>query len=390
MITFEQALDTMLTAAVRKGEESVALVDCLDRVLARDVRTDRDMPPADTSAMDGYACRQDDRDKPMRVIETIVAGRVPTLPVGVGECARIMTGAILPQGADTVVMFEHAEEKDGWVRVTRQSDSRNARWKGEDGRAGDTLLRAGTLISPGVLALLASVGCDPAPVFARPVVAVMATGDELVEPRAKPDAGKIRNSNGYQLCAQLRKMGVVGRYEGIVRDDLEKLVGRIGQVREQADLVLMSGGVSEGDYDLVPEAFRRCRYRLLFESVAMQPGRPTVFGTDGRSFCCGLPGNPVSTFVVFELLLKPFLYAMMGRQDRSRTVPATFSQTFRRRKADRQSTIPVRFQETGHVVPVEYHGSAHILAMSQADALLTIPVGVSEIKEGTTVYVRPL
>jgi len=390
MITFEQALETMVTAAVRKGEESVPLVDCLDRVLARDVKTDRDMPPADTSAMDGYACRQDDRDKPMRVVETIAAGRVPTLPVEAGECARIMTGAILPQGADTVVMFEHAEEKDGWVRVTRQSDSRNVRWKGEDGHAGDTVLRAGTVISPGVIALLASAGCDPAPVFARPVVAVMATGDELVEPRAKPDAGKIRNSNGYQLCAQLRKMGVVGRYEGIVRDELEELVTRIGQVRKQADLVLMSGGVSEGDYDLVPEAFRRCGYRLLFESVAMQPGRPMVFGADGKSFCCGLPGNPVSTFVVLEILLKPFLYAMMGRQESPRMVPAMLAQAFRRRKADRQSTIPVRFQEPGWVAPVEYHGSAHILAISQADALLTIPVGVSEIKEGTTVYVRPL
>jgi len=336
----------VLTAATRKGGESVSLLDSLGRVLARDVTSDRDTPPADTSAMDGYACRWCDRGQPMRIVETIAAGRVPSLPVEAGQCARIMTGAVLPRGADTVVMFEHAEEKGGWVRVTTQSGARNVRWKGEDGHAGDTVLRAGTLVSPGVLAVLASVGCDPVPVALRPVVAVIATGDELVEPSAKPAGGQIRNSNGHTLCAQLQLMRTVARYQGIVADNLAQLTEKIGRAQKEADLVLVSGGVSEGDLDLVPEAFQQCGYRLLFESVAMQPGRPTVFGTDGRSFCCGLPGNPVSTFVVFELLLKPFLYATMGRRERPQTVSAVLAQTFRRRKTERQSTIPVRFRKT--------------------------------------------
>lgn len=369
-------------------EEEAVLSDALDRVLARDIRADRDMPAADLSAMDGYACRQCDTNRPMRVVGTVLAGQVATREVRGGECMRIMTGAVVPHGADTVVMFEHAEERDGWVRVVRQSKARNVRQRAEDGRAGDIVLRAGTIISPAAVALLAMAGCDPVPVSGRPSVSVMATGDELVEPTAMPAEGKIRNTNGPQLCAQLMRMGIPARYEGIVPDNIDALAEKIGSARDRSDLILMSGGVSEGDCDLVPEAFRRQGYRLLFESVAMQPGRPTVFGSDGHSFCCGLPGNPVSTFVVFEILLKPFLHAMMGHAHRPAVVSAIMEKTYTRRKADRQSTIPVRFKASGQVEAAEYHGSAHVLAMSGADALVTIPAGITEIREGTSVHVR--
>lgn len=153
--------------------------------------------------------------------------------------------------------------------------------------------------------------------------------------------------------------------------------------------VLMSGGVSERDRDLVPKAFQRCGYRLLFERVAMQPGRPTVFGFDGKSYCCGLPGNPVSTFVVFEILLKPFVYSLMGCAYRAPVAAVVMGKAYKRRKTERQCAIPVRF-ETGRAIPIEYHGSAHISALTRADALLIVPVGVSEIAEGTEVHVRLL
>lgn len=389
-ISFDKAYNVATAAAKTLGIERVPLDRALGRILAKDVLSDADSPPFDNSAMDGYACRKRDLGSPMLVVETIQAGRVPSLPVSAGECSRIMTGAMLPRGADTVVMFECAEEKVGLVRVTGRNDAHNIRWQGENGHVGDVVLHAGKLITPGVVALLASVGCDPVRVSIRPEVTVMATGDELVEPALRPGAGKIRNSNGRQLCAQLEAMGVIGRYEGIIPDDLDSLIVKIRQAKKKSDLVLMSGGVSEGDYDLVPEAFRRCGYKLLFESVAMQPGRPTVFGRDGKSFCCGLPGNPVSTFVVFEILLKPFLHAMMGLKDLSRTVKVEMAGTYTRRKADRQSTIPMKFVEGGKAEAVEYHGSAHLLALSQADALLTIPAGVTKIRRGTVVHVRPV
>lgn len=390
MIKFEQALEIVLSSAPPLREESVSLRASLDRVLAQDVRADRDMPQADLSAMDGYACRAEDAGRPMRIVETILAGQVPRHPIQPGECSRIMTGAILPEGADSVLMFEHAEEESEWVRAIHPLKKRNVRQKGEDGRQGDLLLHPGIVVSPAVMGLLASVGCDPVSVSRIPSVVVMATGDELVEPWCSPELGGIRNSNGYQLCSQLRRMGIEGRYEGIVPDRIEDLVARIRQVQGECDLILMSGGVSEGDRDLVPDAFQRCGYRLLFERVAMQPGKPTVFGTDERSFCCGLPGNPLSTFVVFELLLKPFLFAMQGHDYCPKLIEAVMSKTFKRRGADRQGAFPVVFSSPGEVTAIDYHGSAHLVAMCHADALLTLPIGVTEVKEGTRVHVRPL
>jgi molybdopterin molybdotransferase len=391
MIAYEEAFAQTMAAARPLPAESVGLEEVLGRILAEDVRADADMPPFDRSTMDGYACRREDlAGEWLTVIEEIPAGAWPKETVRPGTCARVLTGAPVPGGADCVVMQEQTEREGSRLRILRADTPDNIGRQAEDVRRGERVLSAGELVTPARLAVLAAVGCVRPRVACRPRVTVFATGNELVEPQTRPEGGKIRNSNGCQLCAQLRTMGVTGRYEGIVPDDLALLVGKIEPAQADADLLLVSGGVAEGDYDLVPEAFRRCGYRLLFESVAMRPGRPTVFGTDGKSFCCGLPGNPVSAFVVFELLLRPFLYALMGRRERTRTVPAVLARTFRCRKTDRQSTIPVRFQGEGRVAPVEYHGSAHLAAMAQADALLTIPVGVSEVEEGTAVHVRPL
>jgi molybdopterin molybdotransferase len=390
MVTFEQALEALLASAKRMPSESVLLRECLNRVLAQEVRADRDMPQADLSAMDGYACRKEDMAQPMRVVETIMAGQVPRRSIGPAECSRIMTGAMLPQGADTVLMFEHSEEKEGWVRATQALKKENIRQKGEDAREGDLLLSPGLLITPSVLALLASVGCDPVTVSRRPSVVILSTGDELVEPEARPGVGQIRNSNGVQTCAQLQSLGIAGRYEGIVPDRLEDLVEHIRKAQLESDLIVMSGGVSAGDLDLVPEAFQACDYRILFDSIAVQPGRPTVFGTDGRGFCCGLPGNPLSSFVIFELLLKPFLFSLMGHAYRPGLVQAVLTKTLSRRNASRQGFYPVLLETPGQATPLDYHGSAHLLALCRANGLVSVPLGEKEIKEGTLVHVRPL
>lgn len=391
MITLDEALARMMAVAQTMPGETVALTEATGRILAAGVYADVDMPPFDKSAMDGYACRRENLADGvlLDVIEEIPAGAWPRKAVRPGTCSRILTGAPVPEGADCVIRQEQTERQGARLRIVRADTPDNICRKAEDIRNGDRVLDAGEPITPARLAVLAAVGCVMPRVACRPRVTVLATGNEIVEPHCRPAGAQIRNSNSYQLGAQLERTGVAGRYAGIVKDDLEELVEKIEQAKEKSDLVLVSGGVSEGNYDFVPEAFRRCGYRLLFESVAIQPGRPTVFGTDGRSFCCGLPGNPVSTFVVFEILLKPFLYAMMGRRDHISLVAAVLAKTVRRRKADRQSILPVRFVEPGRVEAVEYHGSAHVSALSQADALLTIPAGVSEIKEGTAIHVRP-
>jgi len=392
MITFNQAHAIMLKAASFLGAEHVPLADTANRILARDVTSDVNMPPFDKAAMDGYACRRTDLAGALTIIETIPAGRMPTLPVGPGQCARIMTGAPVPQGADCVVMQEFTTPlSPTTIQFTGRGTEDNICRLGEDLVTGDTVLRAGTPIGPAQMAVLASVG-DANPLVARqPRVAVAATGSELVPTEEHPTGAMIRDSNSIQLCAQIRATGAIATRLGIVPDTAEALAATIQTAMKNHDLVLLSGGVSTGAFDFVPETLRRCGFELLFESVAMQPGKPMVFGQHPSGVsCCGLPGNPVSTYVVFELLLKPYLLKRMGHDHRPTLVAARMGERFERRRTDRQNTIPVRFQKPDTVIPVAYHGSAHIHAMCAAEALLIIPVGVSTIAEGETVHVRLL
>jgi molybdopterin molybdotransferase len=390
MITFNQAYNIMMKAAALLGTEHVPLADAANRIMARDVTSDVNMPPFDKAAMDGYACRRADLASALTIIETIPAGRMPTLPVGPGQCARIMTGAPVPHGADCVIMQEFTTPlSPTTIQFTGRGTENNICRLGEDLVTGDTVLRNGTRIGPAHLAVLASVG-DAQPLVARrPRVAVAATGSELVPTEECPTGAMIRDSNSIQLCAQIQATGAIATRLGIVPDTTEALSATILSAMKRHDLVLLSGGVSTGAFDFVPETLRQCGFELLFESVAMQPGKPTIFGQHPSGvFCCGLPGNPVSTYVIFELLLKPFLLKQMGHDHRPTLVAARLGERFERRRTDRQNTIPVRFLKPDTVVPVAYHGSAHIHAMCAADALLTIPIGVSTIAEGEPVHVR--
>ena len=392
-ITFDEACQRMQGALRLLGAEDVAFADSLGRVLAQDVRCDADMPPFRKSAMDGFACRREDLDQELAVIETIAAGRMPTRAIGPGQCSRIMTGAPVPRGADCVVMVEHASEvAPDRIRATAPGQSMidNICRQGEDVRAGEVVLHQGQIITAAHIAVLAAVGCVQPMVGRLPRVGVLATGSELVEPADRPTGARIRNSNSYQVCAQLKSMGIAANYFGIIPDDRNALAAAVDSALAGSDVILLSGGVSEGDYDYVPDVLRARNFAFHFQSVAMQPGRPTLFGDNGSAWCWGLPGNPVSTFVVFEILVKPFLYGLMGHTWRRQLVQARLVTAFHRRKADRQAAIPVRFTAPGEVTPIEYHGSAHITAMAECDALLIVPVGQKSIDKGGVVHVRPL
>ena len=394
MISFDTAYELMQNAVVRLGTERVPLAAARNRILAEDVISDVDSPPFNKAAMDGFACRRGDLDAELTVIEEIPAGVFPRRAIGPHECARIMTGAPVPAGADMVIKVEDTVEPvPGKIRLeslSGASTATNICPRAEDVRVGDVVLQAGQRLTPAGIAVLASAGCTHPLVACRPRVAVLATGNELVEPGVRPGPAAIRNSNSYQLCAHLEDMGVVAEYAGIVRDDVGALVAAIGAAQREHDVIILSGGVSAGDFDFVPEALGQCGFTLLFDRVAMQPGRPTVFGSDGRVYGCGLPGNPVSTFVVFELLLKPFLYRLMGHTDVPRWTTGVLSQDVRRGKGARQFTLPVCFPAPGEVALLDYHGSAHINALNRAQGLLTLPDGVTEIKSGTVVHVRSL
>jgi len=391
MISYDDALKIMLTSARPLGTERVPLQKSMNRILADNIVSDVDMPPFNKSAMDGYACRRADLGNVLMVVEEIPAGSFPARKISLNECAKIMTGAPVPEGADVVIMREDTDETSAKkIRFKGKNTSKNICLKGEDVAAGTMVLKKGELITPAHMAILASVGCVEPLVSTRPRVGLIATGDELVEPDRKPGRAGIRNSNSCQLLAQISEIGGLAKYYGIAADKREALMPVIQKARGENDVVVISGGVSAGDYDFVPEMLKTCGFEIMFESVAMQPGKPTVFGRNGNVLCIGLPGNPVSTFVVFELLVKPLLYRMMNHEHRPMIVSAVLDADVSRKNTARQSTIPVVFTSPGTVLPMDYHGSAHIHAMCRADGLVTIPANTPGFKKGSSVHVRSL
>jgi len=394
IILFDEAFEMVMGSAQRLGAERVDISQASYRILAEDIVSDIDLPPFNKSAMDGFACRRADLANELTVIETIPAGYMPKKTIGPNQCAKIMTGAVVPEGADCVIMVEYTERiAENKVRFTGKDTAGNICLKGEDVKKGQVVLRAGQLLKPQHIAALASVGRAAPLLSLQPKVGIIATGDELVEPAEKPSAWQIRNSNGLQLAAQVAGAGAIAKNYGIAIDTEEALNSVVKKALVENDVVILSGGVSVGDYDLVRDILRKNSITLLFEKVAVKPGRPMVFGVSDapkRRYCFGLPGNPVSTFIMFELLVKPFLFKLMGHDFKPAITSGRLQKTITRKKAERDSWLPVVFTKDGKIASIEYHGSAHINALCEADGLLCLPSGVAEIKEGTTVAIRQI
>ena len=393
MLKFDDAFEIVMSSISGKplDTERVDIDSALNRILAENVFADRDIPPFNKSAMDGYACRRADLDNELTVIETIGAGYDPKKAVGGNQCSKIMTGAVVPEGADCVIMVEYTEKaSDNKIRFTSAKTSDNICLKGEDIKKGDMVLNPGCIISAQHIAVLASLGCAEPLVAVQPRVGIIATGSELVEPDQKPAACQIRNSNAFQLAAQVTSGAAIATNYGIAIDTEEAIDAMFKKATAENDVVIFSGGVSMGDYDLVPGILEKNNVKLLFEKIAVKPGRPTVFGVSNDVFCFGLPGNPVSTFTIFELFVKPFLFKMMGHNFKPIVSYGQLERTITSKKTERDSWLPVVFTENNKVAIIEYHGSAHINALSEADGILCIPTGIAEIKEGTTVAVRQI
>lgn len=388
MIPFEEAYGIVMNAARRLPVEETPLAQARHRILAEEVLADMHMPPFAKSMMDGYACRRQDLANSLTLVETIPAGYEPRQTLGENQCAHIMTGAMAPPGADCVFMVEDSERDGETVRFTGEKTNDNIAGLGEDVRKGDLLIAPGHRIEPPDIAVLAAMGYTHPRVSCMPRVGIVATGDELVEPGDTPSLSQIRNSNAAQLCAQVEAVGASATYEGIARDDEKSLNAIITRAITNNDVVLLSGGVSMGKFDLVPGILEQNGIKIQFDKVAVQPGKPTVFGSSDTAFCFGLPGNPVSTFVVFEILVKPFLLRMMGHDYRPPTVRMPLAKTVTRRVAQRLFWAPVEITEDGEVARIEYHGSAHINALCGAQGLMPFPVDVLEIEKGAMVPVR--
>jgi molybdopterin molybdotransferase len=388
MIGPHEALGIVLGQAPRLDAVLVPLAEAVGCVLAERVASDTDLPPFDKSAMDGYAVRAADVGRlpaDLAVIEELPAGTAPARPLAPGTCAKTMTGAPVSPGAGLVIPVEDTETLlDGRVRILRADVGRtHICLRGEDVRRGETVLDAGSVLRPQEIALLASVGRDPAPVFRRPRVAVLATGEELVPVSAVPGPGQIRNANSSSLLACCRAAGVPADDLGVARDEKADLRAKITEGLAR-DVLIVSGGVSMGQWDFVPKVLQEAGVTIHFATVRMKPGKPTVFGTRRGCAVFGLAGNPVSTLVGFHLFVRPCLRKMMGRPD---AVPEAIEARLlapANAKDDRVTFQPavLRREAGGWTArPVETHGPADLVGFSKANGLIVLDSGRYEAGE---------
>ncbi|MFQ5963969.1 MAG: gephyrin-like molybdotransferase Glp [Candidatus Scalinduaceae bacterium] len=394
MISVDEAVQIVLKKIKTLPPKKVRLDDALGLCMAEEIRSDLDMPPFNKSAMDGYAViAKDIVNVPadLDVIENIRAGYNPKKKVRRGQAAKIMTGSVVPRGADVVVKVEETKSlSETRVRILRKmSKGNNIAKKGEDMRAGYIVLRRGTKIRPQEVGILATVGAEKVKVFSTPNIGIISTGDELVKITRKPKPWQIRNSNSHSLAAQARQIVADVEILGMANDDKNE-IKKLVKKGFKKDILILSGGVSMGEYDLVGEVLRDNGVKIFFEKVALRPGKPTVFGKKDDTLIFALPGNPVSTFVTFELFVRPSIKKMMGFQFYENSVLYAEVEKEIKVKRKRREYRPafLRYVDrTWKVSPVGWHGSGDLFSTTKANCLLIIRESVEKLDYGDSVEV---
>jgi len=413
MISVEQALEKVLSYVEVLEEEENPILDCLGQVLAEDVYSGIHVPPLDNAAMDGYAVRTEDthganQQSPrfLQVIDTVPAGSISKHTLKPGTAIRIMTGAPVPGGADSVVPFEYTDEtqrKEPYDKIgilCKVETGWNIRRAGEDIAKGSLVLSKGTVIRPSEVGVLASLGHSRVKVIRRPVIAILATGDELVDVEQPLPPGKIYNSNTYSVAALVKRYGGIPRLLGIALDSEDSLVAKLNQGQD-ADMLLTTGGVSAGDYDLVKDVLAK-RGEITFWTVQMKPGKPLAFGRiKGSSKAgaaryvphLGLPGNPVSSMVTFELFVRPAILKMMGKKDLAKPVINAVIEDSIVNKDGRRIFARVIVEKRGgqHFARLTGpQGSGILTSMTLANGLVIIPSDKAKVEVGDIVQVMML
>lgn len=387
MISLSQACQTIAGQIEPVcGTQSIPLADALYRVLAQPAYADIDQPPFRKSAMDGYACRQEDLPGPLHILETLSAGDNTSLKIGPGQCAQIFTGARVPEGADCVIMQEYVSILPGnAILFNGKPGSSNICQQGEDAKIGSLLLAAGQRLLPHHLALLSSAGIIQPQVFRKPEIGIICTGSELVDASQEPQGAAIRNTNIHQLYAQVVQAGGLPCYYGTFPDQPALLLEKIGQAAASCDMVITTGGASVGQYDLIPQVFSQFGAQVHFNALAIQPGKPVIFASLGNKALWGLSGNPVSSMLQFLLAVKPSIAQLSGAAASSSRPMLAAASTFSRKKPERDLFVPMTITPQGAAAPLPYNGSAHIAGLASIAGFARIPAGVLEIKEASLI-----
>ncbi|MGB9178352.1 MAG: gephyrin-like molybdotransferase Glp [Pyrinomonadaceae bacterium] len=400
MISVTEAIRIVKEQTRALAFEEVALADAMGRVLAADVVADSDLPPFDRAQMDGYALRAEDvANAPvrLRVAGESAAGKGWHEEMRAGEAVRIMTGAPVPAGADSVQQVELTDESDDGTSVEIQKASERGQFivpRASEIKRGETVLHAGELINAAMMAALASFGYAKVRVGARPRVGVLATGSELVAVEHQPGRDQIRDSNSFSLGAYAALAGATVERLPLAGDDPELLKRLIEDAAARSDALILSGGVSMGVYDFTKAALRALDAEIFFERVSLRPGKPTVFARLGETLIFGLPGNPVSVSVTFNLFARTALLAMQGARDVTLQEERAVLSRSVKGSIERESFLPARLQtnEDGVLIaePLKWGGSSDFVAFTRATALINVHAGVRSLEAETRVRVLRL
>ena len=399
MLSVKEAQEKVLSCQVKHKIKKVSLLDSFGLALAENMISEDFIPAYDNSAMDGFAVKAvdiigADKNYPIKlklIKQDLPAGKIPENKLESGYCVQIMTGAPIPEGSDCVVMKEDAIKEGKDVLIFREcKQGENVRYKGEDIKKGDIVIKKGKKIFPGDIGVMASIGRSEILVNFPPTVGILATGSELVEIQEKLETGKVRDSNSYSLSAQIKEAGACSERYGIIRDDKEILKKKIREALSNCDILLLTGGVSVGDYDFVKEILGELDAEFIFWKVNQRPGKPMAFLTYKDKFIFALPGNPVSVMVCFELYVRPLIKKIMGDKKLFRNaITARASSDFKHREG-RTDFIRVKIEKVENETYFKstgMQGSGILMSMSEADGLAVFPEEIGNIEKNTEIEV---
>ncbi len=394
MISIERSLKILEMAAAgsRLPVESVPVRESVGRVLAEDAISRLNLPPFNKSAMDGFAVPAGEVLQQYEIIETVPAGQSPTRDLRPGTAVKVMTGAPVPRGAGSVIMLEHTSQEGNVLKVEQYSGRSNICREAEDIRAGEVVLGAGSRVAPLEVAVLLGCGLKEIRVSERVRVAVLSTGSEIVDRPEELSPGRIMNTNGPVLAELGKAYGMDVVLERLVPDTLSEIRDAVAEAVDTAHLTIISGGVSAGDYDYVKPALRENGLKMLFEKVAIKPGRPVTAAVGKDRLVIGLPGSPVPVYLMFHLFVAPVAELLTGEQLGANWCRLVAGEDFKKKKKrkDIDEFVPVRIDSNGKVRPVEYHGTAHLAALTRASGFGRLERGKVDFPRGTPIEVMLL